>query len=199
MADIHRIRAVWSGAPGAPGISTFYTPAPPAAADLTAIWTFFNALIAGLPNTMTIQVQGTGDTVDDGTGDLTGSWTATAPSVVTGTSASGYAAPTGSCVHWTTGSVMDGRRVKGTTFIVPTVNQYEANGTLVGTWVTTLTTAAQTMQTALGANFMVWHRPLYGPRPPGGGSRPLLRAGGSANVTGVSVPDKAVVLRSRRD
>jgi len=185
--------------PGAPGVSTFYTGAAPLAADLTAIRTFFNALAAGLPNTLTITVQGLGDIVDDSNGALVGSWTQTAPATVLGTSASGYASPVGSLVHWLTGAVVDGRRLRGTTYIVPTVNNYDANGTLLGAWVTTLTTAANAMFVSLGSNLVIWHRPKFGPKPVGGGPRPIIRTGSSSGATGVFVPDKSVVLRSRRD
>src|SRR4029453_14503020 len=34
MANIYRVRALWTGMPGAPGVSTFYTGAAPLAADL---------------------------------------------------------------------------------------------------------------------------------------------------------------------
>jgi len=199
MVDIYRIRATWTGMPGAPGVSTFYDSGPPSASELTAIRTFFNSLAAGLPNTLTISVQGTGDVVTAETGELVGGWSATAPSTVVGTSASGYGAPVGTCVHWTTGVVAHGRRVRGTTYIVPTVNQYEPGGTPIGTWVTTVQTAAAALVTALAGNMVVWHRPKFGPKPGPGVPRPVIRTGSVADVTGTSVPDKAVVLRSRRD
>jgi hypothetical protein len=84
MADINRVRVLWTGMPGAPGVSTHYLGVGVAAADLTAIRTFYNALITGLPNTLTLTVLGTGDKVDDETGELTGSWSATAPTIVNG-------------------------------------------------------------------------------------------------------------------
>lgn len=199
MSLIHRIRVTWTGMPGAPGISTWYTSAPPAAADLTAIRSFFNSLAAGLPNTLTITVLGVGDSLEETTGVLENVWSATAPATVVGTSASGYGAPVGTVIHWLTGVVVDGRRVKGSTFIVPTVNQYEAGGTPVGTWITTLTTAGNTLIAALGTQAGVWHRPKFGPRPGPGLPRPRIRDGSWEPASSVLVPDKAVVLRSRRD
>jgi hypothetical protein len=98
-----------------------------------------------------------------------------------------------------TGSVVDGRRVRGTTYIVPTVNQFEPGGTPLNTWVSTLQTAASAMMTSLTPNLVVWHRPKFGPKPGPGLPRPLIRNGESKGVNGVFVPDKAVVLRSRRD
>jgi hypothetical protein len=199
MADLYRVKTTWSGMPGAPGVSTMYLNATPTAADLTAIRTFFNALVAGLPNTATLQVQGVGDVISDTNGALSSTWVTTAPGVVTGTSASGYAGPTGACVHWLTNGIVRRRRVKGTTYIVPSVNQYDANGTLLGAWVTTVSGAAATMFGAMIGKFVVWNRPLYGPRPGPGAERPILESGSSHPVVGSQVPDKAVVLRTRRD
>jgi len=167
----------------------------PTAADLTAIKNFWNALVAGLPNTLSLQVQGTGDIIESTTGQLTGVWAATQPAAVTGTSASGYAAPVGTLVHWLTPGIVNGRHVRGTTYIVPTVNQFEPGGTPVATWLTTLTTAATTLWGALGTDFSVYARKYD---PPPGSSNPH-RDGSIHAVTGVQVPDKSIVLRSRRD
>lgn len=192
---IHRVKVLWTGMPGAPGVSTHYLGSAPAAADLTAFRTFYNALIAGLPNTLTLTIPGSGDILDETTGTITGTWTATAPSTVVGTAASGYAAPVGTLAHWVTGGVVRGRRVRGTTFIVPTVNQFEPGGTPIGTWITTLQTAATALVTSLGANLVVWARPLRDPDPP----HAIVEPGSLHGVTGATVPDKAMVLRSRRD
>lgn len=181
--------------PGSPGVSTMYLSDAPVAANLTTIRTFWNALVAGLPNTLSLQVFGSGDIIDDTDGRIAGSWTAAAPAVVAGTSASGYGAPVGSCVNWLTNGIVAHRHVRGRTFIVPTVNQFEPGGTLLATWITTLTTAASTMMTGLAPLLTIWARP-FEPKP---GDDAPARDGSSHQAIGVSVPDKAIVLRSRRD
>lgn len=199
MTDIYRVKALWTGMPGAPGVSTHYLASAPSAADLTAVKTFYGSFASFLPSSLTISVPGFGDVIDDVSGELQNTWTATAPAAVVCASAAAYAAPVGGCVHWLTGSVIGGRRVKGTTFIVPLVNKFDTNGTLDNAWVTTMDTAAGTLITALGANLGVWHRPRFGPKPGPGIPRPRLSDGSFEGVSGHSVPDKVVVLRSRRD
>jgi hypothetical protein len=181
--------------PGAPGVSTHYLNAAPGAADLTAIRTFFNALAAGIPNTANLTVDGVGDIINAQTGNLVGTWSATPPAAVAGSAASGYAAPVGTLVHWNTASVINRHRVKGTTYIVPTVNQFEPGGTPLATWLTTLSNAAGAMRDSLTGLFVVWARPFVPPV----GSEADPRDGSAVLVNGHSVPDKAVVLRSRRD
>jgi hypothetical protein len=73
--------------------------------------------------------------------------------------------------------------VRGKTFIVPMcANTFEPNGTLAALWVTNLTTFGNNLAAAT-ADLSVWSR----------------KQGALASVSTVSVPDKAAVLRSRRD
>lgn len=199
MGDIYRIKALWSGIPGSPGVSTHYMNAAPGAADLTAIKNFWNTGGSNFPSGLTIQVQGVGDIVDDGTGDLIGAWSTTQPAAVVGASAAAYAAPVGVAVHWRTGTVMDGRRVTGTSFAVPQIAVYESNGTIQAAITANWVAAAVAMIAALSGKLVVWHRPQFGPKPGPGVPRPVIRMGASAVVTSASSPDLAVVLRSRRD
>lgn len=195
MADIYRIKSIWTGMPGAPGVSVMYANSAPSAATLTGVKTFWGAVSGSLPSTLTISVPGTGDIIDEATGDLTGTWSTTAPATTIGASAADYSAPSGSLVHWATSGVVAGRRVRGTTYIVPTVAQYESNGTLKSAWITTVQTAASALVSAFAGTMVVYARKFD---PPAGSDKPA-RVGSSHVVTGNSVPDKAVVLRSRRD
>jgi hypothetical protein len=194
MATLQRVRVTWSGFPGGPGVSTFYF-STLTTAYLTALRTFYNALVAMLPNTCSIQVAGSGDTISDVDGKINGVWSNTPPSVVTGTSASGYAAPVGVLVRWESAGIVNGHHVRGKTYIVPAVNIYEANGTIVAANLTTISGAAATLLTAVGSDMKVWARPFdTDPVDPA-----KHRDGSSYAITSATVPDKAVVLRSRRD
>jgi len=195
MTNIARVRCLWSGFPGGPGVSTHYLAVSYPAGSIAAIRTFYNALAALLPNTLNIQVPGSGDLIDDATGDIIGSWTDTTPAVVAGTSASGYAAPVGALVRWNTNGIVAGRRVRGKTFIVPGVNMFEPGGTPIASAITTMTTAATTLVTATSPGLLVWARPFT----PGPDDDRPARAGTSHAVTSAFVPDKSMVLRSRRD
>src|SRR5674476_946106 len=117
----------------------------------------------------------------------------------TRTGGDNYAAPVGMCVDWNTGVVMDLHRLRGRTFVVPCSGaQFDVDGSPLSTAVSGLQSAGDALIAADG-NLMVWHRPRAAKA--ADGSRPAVtaRAGGYANVTTAHVPDKAVVLRSRRD
>ena len=188
MADIARVRAAWQNWPGAPGVSTFYLNNPPTQSQVDAVRAFFNALIALLPTGLTINVGNSGDVLDDATGRINGAWSVPTPeATVTATGAGNYAGNAGMCVNWLTGSVLLGRRVKGRTFLVPMVSTaFSTDGSPGSATITTVSTAAAGLVTAVGANMKVWHRPTQ------------FAGGSSYTVTGSQVPDLAISLRSRR-
>lgn len=188
MATISRVRVAWQNWPGAPGVSTFFTAFSATQAQIDGIRAFYNALAALLPSGLTITVPPSGDNIDDATGQIVGSWgVGTPPAVVTGTGAGNYAGNAGACVHWTTNSVLLGRRVKGTTFLVPLVSTaFATDGSIGSATLTTIQTAASGLVTALATNGKVWSR------------KTPFRQGSSYTITGSSVPDLAISLRSRR-
>jgi len=199
MASIWRYRVTWTGMPGSPGVSTFYFNALPGPTEAGAIKTFFTTCATSLPNTLTLGFESTSDELSDADGELLGTGNVGTITPLNGSSASGYPAPAGLAVSWLTNSVAGGHRVRGRTFLVPICNQYEANGTLISTYLATVTGAAATLVIAIGGKFVVWHRPKFGPKPDKTTPRPLLATGSSHLVTASSVPDKVAVLRSRRD
>lgn len=182
------MRCTWTGFLGAPGYTTLYfdgSASPPPTANIR-IWFFqMNSLF---PNVVTIQVPGTGDTLDDATGLITGSWSTATPAAVTGVVAGVYAAPTGFIANHNTNGVIAGRRLRGRSFLVPAAGTaYDTNGTLTATALSAAQGASTTFLAAVTPQFVVWHRPI-------------AHAGGSTSpVTAIVVPDKACVLRSRRD
>lgn len=182
MAIIERIVVTWQGAVGLPGVSVFY-------GDLGAsanadIKTFFTSLVGLFPAGLTWTVPSSGDTIDDGTGALSSSWVNVAGGTVAATNATAYAAGCGAYVNWNTGSVVNGRRLKGRTFLAPLVSTMYDAGTIVTANLTTMQNAANALVAA--GNLLVWHRPG-----PGG-------AGSSANPSSATVPDQVTSLRTRR-
>lgn len=187
MANILKVVSLWTGFIGAPGYTTLYfaSPSPP---PLAAVRAWFQGMSGVLPTVVTIQVQGVGDVVDDGTGVITGSWSAPAPAAVVGAVGGVYAAPSGLVCNLTTATIVNGRRVRGRSFIVPIAGSAnQADGSLAPGTVTSMGTTNATFLAATAGQLIVWHRPVDG-------------AGGeSAPVTNIVTPDKACVLRSRRD
>ena len=182
-----KIPVVWNGLGGLPGVSIFYSSTTNAVAAVAALTTFFNAVKGAFPNGVTWDLPSSGDTFEDTDGGLSGIWTGATGGQVTGTGGSGgYAAGVGARIQWNTGAIINRRRVRGSTFMVPLITAaYDSNGTIASSHLGTMTSAANALVTT--DTLMVWHRPS-----PGGSDGALIDV-----VTG-TVADKVSTLRSRR-
>lgn len=145
-----------------------------------------------LPSAVTVNVPPSGDTIDDTTGNLVGTWSATGAGSQAGASSAPVAAGVGACIGWQTATIVSGtkgpRRLRGRTFIVPMgTGYYDTDGTLS----TNALTALADFGTALRAAgpLAIWHRP----------TAPGLSNGTSGPVTGHRIRDKVAFLSSRRD
>ena len=191
---ITRLTAQWSGFRGAPGYSNFFFDDALSAeggldAAGLAIRNFFFAFRAQLPESCNIAVQGTADYIDEASGQITGTEDFSAPGTVSGNRGGGYSAATGAVVNWNTQDYVNGRRIRGRTFLVPLASAaFDAQGDIAALALTEIRDAANALvATTLDAPLCVWHRPVGG-------------AGGSSHVvTSATVPDLGAVLRSRRD
>lgn len=198
MAQIQRLRVIWGGITGMPGVSTFYAlDAVGARADVGA---FFAAAAPLIPANTTMTVEQSGDIIEATNGALTGSWAGGAVSVPTGSAAGAYSAPTGAIANWLTPIVVDGHRVRGRTFLVPLAGAaFDLVGTLEAAALATLRAAAAQLVSSQANNLVIWHRPFAGRLATPTLPAKAAHAGSFAFVTSASVPDKACVLRSRRD
>lgn len=184
---INRVRCPLTGAAGLPGVATFYTGS--SVTDMTPIRTFWDAIKGNFPNSVTINVPASGDQINEATGVITGGWTGTVLTGVQGTGGVGaYLSTAGPMIRWGTTLVIDGRRPIGKTYLIPAMSsQFSSSGTILGSFVTTATSAAQALIVALAGELKIFHRPnAKGP----GAAVQIL--------TGVC-STKQVVLRSRRD
>lgn len=198
MVDLYRIRAAWSGFPGGPGVSTFYSLG--SVSSVPAIRAMFLALAPEIPPVVTIQVEEAGDIVDSVTGTLTGAWSVAPVLGVVGSGVAGYSAPSGFQISWLTSTIVDSHRLKGRTFIVPCgTNVYDLDGTLAPAHRAAIAATAATALAALSGDLVVWHRPRIAAAATAWHPAVTARDGSHGVVTAVSVPDEAVVLRSRRD
>ena len=161
---------------------------PPVAAIAAA----YGQIANNLPSGTKVQVPGSGDIIDDTTGNLAGTWSATQPAVVTGGSVTESAAGVGACVSWTTGGLVTGaggksRRLRGRTFLVPFhANCYAGDGTLGDQYLANTNAFADALMQAGG--FFIWHRQTTK-----GGSD-----GTSAAVASRKVADRVAFMSSRR-
>lgn len=197
------VRTAWSGTSGGPGLTQFavlgaaggiWNPSGTQSA-VNAVRTFWDSIKALLPDELKLDISPVIDDYDTVTGDLVGSYVAgTAPVQVIGTSAQSYVGGAGAKITWNTGQIRNGKRVKGSTFLVPIASTvFGPTGTVSVASITTVNTAANTMLSQLaagGTSLAVWSRP----GPP---SKP--RAGFATEVLTGSVNNKSAILRGRRD
>lgn len=170
------------------GRGTTGTPAGTAAQDLADRARAFLAGIAGsMPDDVQLTFPGEVLDRDTATGVLTAVHAINPPAAVSGSQVGGYAAPVGARVHWHTSAIVSGRRLQGRTFIVPLVSgAFASDGTLVEATRDALKAVAETYIDS-GVNAWV-EASVWSPT-----------HGIQADITSVTVPDQAAVLRSRRD
>lgn len=187
MATLAKIPVIWDGLPGLPGLSMFYSTPTGVVTTVVALKAFFTSIQVYFPPSLTWGFPTGGDEFDDADGELVGGWTGGAGGQVVGTGGSTiYASGCGARVRWNTTTIVDGRRVNGSTFLVPLINTaYDTNGTINNTAVAAILTAANTLVTA--GDTVVWHRNDKG-----------AANGSSHAVLAATVPDKVSTLRSRR-
>jgi hypothetical protein len=196
MAPIARWRITSDGYLGGPGVTTFFADGTNGGtADIgSALKTFLEVCKAYQPIVMTYHYPGTVDVLEDSTGILLGTIAVSQQTDTVCTSPGNYPAPAGFECRWDTGLVYDSHRLRGRTFFVPATDAvFQSDGTLSTSPRSTLQTAATAMVAAVGTKMRVWHRPLKDK------DGVITRTGASAAVASALIPDKVVVLTSRRD
>lgn len=191
---ISRVKVVNAGSPGGTAATNFYFRSV-SGTELTALGTFITALKPYIPTTVTMQIPSAGDVIDDATGELTGSWGATAPAPIVGGGAGIAGTPIGFEIAWLAAAVVDGHRPVGKTLIVPAAAvAISSAGVVAPATITAANTAAANFL-ASAVNFCIWHRPRKAsPGPP-----PVTFRSGIAMTPGSAVCRPLVtVLRSRR-
>lgn len=187
--QLNRMLVGWSG-PGVVGlaVNVLHFAGDVGAPDSGAVLDAYESLGTALPSGVVITVPNTGDVIEDTTGELVDVWSSTGGGTFTGSTAGARAAGVGACISWLTGGIVDGRRLRGRTFLVPlTSGAWDSDGTFQASALVTLQTMANNLQAS--GPLAVWHRPTTT-----GGTD-----GNSYGVISNRVSDKTAVLRSRRD
>lgn len=192
-----RLRVQWTGSGVVgPSVSTFYA-LDGSTGFPAAVRSLFDTLKVYIPSGTSIVVPNNGDKIDPATGALTGAWVDGAVTAPVACSSSGnYAKGVGCQIRWSTTSIVGGRRVQGSTFIVPlSATLFDTTGTLVDLNQQSIQAAANNYVTA-APYACIWSRPVKADStrtPPRAG-----RAGSTALITGATVPDRASWLLTRR-
>lgn len=202
---VHIVRTSWLGTSGGPGLTqlavnqtpTAVTALTPAEAQgaVDAVRGFWDAIKALMPDEIVLTVSPVVDMYDRTSGTLMGTTSApTAPLSVTGTSGLSYQMAAGAKVNLNTANIIDGRRVRGSIFLVPASSaMYTATGVISSTSRTTVNNAGNAMRAALataGLDLFVWSRPTS----PGPSTDGAISA-----VSGIETSEKGAILRGRRD
>lgn len=191
-----KIVAVWTGWSGGPGFSNFYFGGNAAGSQLDSaaarVHAFFSAITLCLPTPITITIQPTAQNLTPGDGQISDEKPIATPGApIVGAGGTDFASPVGACIIWRTGTTVNGRLLKGKTFLVPLATSvYDVDGTLDPSRLTELRQAATQLATSPGSapelDLVVWHRPVAGS---GGSMAPVISA---------TVNDRAAILKSRR-
>jgi hypothetical protein len=138
-----------------------------------------------IPGQITVTVPSEGREINDLTGDLVGYWTDGVPINDSNALTQAFAGPAGACINWLTNGVVEGRNVRGRTFLVPLfASAYETDGSLVTGTLTIIRNAATALVNA--GVLKIWSRPRTG------------IPGSSWLVVSSRVNDRVSVLTSRR-
>jgi len=187
MTTLIKQRVVWTGTGVVGGgLSIFFFDVA-SSGSTAALRAWFATIMQIVPVGTSVQVENAGDTIDDATGTIVGTWSDGTAQSIPGTGTGVWAHGVGLRVSWLTGGVTNGRRVRGSTFIVPmNAASYGTDGTIENAVLGAQQGAAQQFHDTMTSSHRIWTRPIDGA---GGRSHP---------VTGVIVPDRVSWLRSRR-
>jgi len=207
MAIIGKVATGWTGTSGGPGLTQLYVEktsslaltAADAQIAVNAVRAFWDAIKGNAPDEIVWVVQPTVDMYDPANGTLVDTITATtAPVGVQGGSAAVYSMAAGIKVNLQTNEIRNGRRVRGSIYIVPASSVAMTSTGNVGSSIrTAINTAGNAMIAALVAgnmNLIVWGRPLKDPV-----TQAVTRAGTVNYVQAVDTGEKSAILRGRRD
>lgn len=186
---LNRVVVQWAGS-GVTGlaVNVLHFAGDAGAPDPGAILDAYDACSPSLPSGVTVTVPNAGDVIEDTTGELVDVWTGTGGGTATGGATGPRAAGVGVCVSWLTGGIINGRRLRGRTFLVPVSGgAWDTDGTFQPAALTQFQAFA-TQMLASGP-LAVWHRPTTV-----GGTD-----GNSYGVIASRITDRTAILTSRRD
>lgn len=193
MAEVIRYEAHWGIPNAGPSVSVFHLsgsaaqPAVQTAVD--EIKNYFYDLRGDLPNEVSVGFSPFYSVLNVESGQLVGTGSVTQPENITGLGTGGWAAGSGARSLWQTDVVRNGRKVYGTTFIVPLAGAtYENNGFLTQGVRERIGTAATKLLTMVNphAPLMVYSRPIPG------------RPGAVTQAIRTSTPATVATLRRRK-
>jgi hypothetical protein len=169
-----------------PGVSTFHF-LPDAPGVVAAVKSLFEQARNYTPGSVTWTIPNGGEVIDVATGQATSSWTQTGGGTVNGEGQNQYAAGVGGRIVWQTAGFNNGRRVRGSTFLVPmSANLYDIDGTFLPAVVIGMQSRIDTVLGSLDGDMVVWSH------------KAGTLTGSTSVITSGALADRTSWLRSRR-
>lgn len=187
--SLWRIRVGWTGVQGAPWLTTLYFDELSGSAQqaATAVADFIGALEPVIVNDANWSLEPDVALIAPTTGDLVSVTGVTAASGSGSETGSQLAGATQGLIRWTTGQVVNGRILRGRTFVPGPSEIMNDDGRPNTTYSTPVQAAADGLLAAAAAELVIWHRPTDS------------ELGTFESVQAGSVWNEWAVLRSRRD
>lgn len=188
---MYRVRVTFTGGSGVPWLATHYFREAGGTAQqaATAVGTFWGAVDAFINSGTDWTTEADVSLIDDATGQLTGVQSTTPVTGTGGSAVERLPQQDQILVRWRTGSTVNGRELRGRTFIPGVIEDTNDAGDVLAATRATILTAAQALITDANSVLLTWHRP----------TSPGAADGSEAIVTTASVWQRFAVLRSRRD
>jgi len=189
VANIERIRIALGGAAViGPSVMTLYASEGNGVAVSAAAADWLTNIKNLFPNTLNFQMPGGGDVLSAEDGALHGAWAGgTSVNIIGNASDNTFSHGVGTRVVWNTGAVAAGRRVRGSTFLVPVSGGlFDTTGDISSVNRTDMQTKGTAFVTATSGKMVVWSRPTP------------ARPGGTATVVSCLFNGKVSWLQSRR-
>jgi hypothetical protein len=190
-ATIYRIRVAFTGVSGTPWVATHYfnEAAGTAQAAANAVGVFWGTVDNQMNNLVNWATEADVALIDIPTGALT-SVQSTTPQTGTGASATGKMALVAQgLLRWRTNSVVNGRNLRGRTFIPGLVTSVSNDGQVAVANQTSINGAGNALIADASSDLVIWHRPTE--------SAPASGVAGSATVA--TMWTQFAELRTRRD
>lgn len=187
MATIREITTIWGLPSGTGHVSVMYfSTTPTIASQRTALQAFWTTIGPSLASTVGWTVATTGRELDAQTGVLTGAWSENTAKAGFGTGGS-VPIPDAAMllIQWRTGTIVNGRFLRGRTFIPGASTGAVVGGNVTPAVTTAMVNAGSTLAGS-AADLLVWHRPIAG------------SGGTGVTVTSVTAWSEYAVLRKRR-
>lgn len=208
MTDLYRVTTTITGTyVSGGGVTSHYFDtstgtAAQCCAAVNGLWNYNAAIFA---SGTIFSIAADVDVIDDATGDLLSVGLGTSYSV-TGTGTGEVSSPaTQGLIRWRTGTVSDGREIRGRTFLPAVPVSQNDDGAPIAGYKSAVNTAAGLLISDANSAFAIWRRPRKARPQVGSPGDPWYlpaqsaRDGDSAVVTSGTVWDKWAVMRSRRD